>query len=153
MDTLTQLRSLAIPLAGADPALPEDDLAPLQGRLAGARLVGLGEATHGDHESFAFKRRLIQALVRRHACDVVIFERGVAEMDAYDRYVTRQTPTLTMGNDLHPWVTEEVRDLVVWLRDRNPAGGTVRLAGMEMQSPAAVPQVAHCPPLGAPQSR
>lgn len=144
MDETAVLRSLAVPLAGADPALPEGDLAPLLARLASARLVGLGEATHGDHESFAFKRRLIQALVRRHACDIVIFERGVAEMDAYDRYVTGQTPTLTMGNDLYPWRTEEVRDLFVWLRDWNSKGGTVRLAGMDMQSPAGLALALQC---------
>lgn len=64
--------------------MPEDDLVPLRERLAGARLIGLGEATRGGHESFAFKCRLIQALVHRGKCGVVIFERGVAEMDALD---------------------------------------------------------------------
>lgn len=139
MDIATQLRSAAIPLAGADPALPEDDLAPLLDRLAGARLVGLGEATHGDHESFAFKCRLIQALVRRGQCDVVIFERGVAEMETNDHYVAGQTSALTLGEDLYPWRTEEVRDLFTWLRDWNAAGGQVHVAGMDMQSPAGLP--------------
>jgi len=130
-----QLQAQAIPLAGADPDITEDDLAPLLERLAGAWLIGLGEATHGDHESFAFKQRLIQSLVRRGQCDVVIFERGVAEMDAYDRYVTGQTDTLTIGGQLYPWVTEEVRDLLRWLRAWNADGGWVWFAGMDMQSP------------------
>ncbi|GEM_PF-1971683 len=139
MDSTAQLRAAAIPLAGADPALPEDDLAPLLERLVGARLIGLGEATHGDHESFAFKCRLIQALVRRHACDAVIFERGVAEMDAYDRYVAGQTPSLNLGQDMYPWRVEEVRDLFAWLREWNDRGGAVRLAGMDMFTPAGLP--------------
>src|SRR5687767_6734451 len=42
---LAALRATAIPLAGVDPALPSDDLAPLLERLGGARVVGLGEAT------------------------------------------------------------------------------------------------------------
>jgi erythromycin esterase len=142
MDPTDQLRAVAIPLAGADPSLPEDDLAPLLERLAGARLIGLGEATHGDHESFAFKCRLIQALVRRGHCDVVIFERGVAEMDAYDRYVTGADDDLPMGNELYPWQVEEVRDLFVWLRAWNAGHApddAVRVAGMDMQSPAGLP--------------
>lgn len=111
MDERALLRRVALPLAGVDPALPEDDLTPLLERLAGSRIVGLGEATHGDRESFQFKRRLIQALVRGYGFGVVIFERGAAEMDAYDRYVTAATSALTIGDDLYPWVTEEVRDL------------------------------------------
>src|SRR5919108_939520 len=139
MDDVAALRAHAIPLAGTEPDLAEDDLAPLLERLAGARLVGLGEASHGDHESFQVKRQLIQALVRRQGFTVVIFEKGVAEMDAYDRYVTGTTDASpSMGRELYPWITEEVRDLFVWLRDWNAAGGNVRLAGMDTQS-AAVP--------------
>jgi len=99
---LATLRTQAIPHAGADPKLPEDDLAPLLEKIAGARIVGLGEATHGDHESFAFKRRLIQAVVRRHGFNLVIFERGVAEMGAYDRYVTGATDALACCRPASP---------------------------------------------------
>ncbi|MBI3970703.1 MAG: hypothetical protein HY332_05390 [Chloroflexi bacterium] len=60
-------QATAIPLAGVEPTLPEEDLRPLLDRLAGARFVGLGEASHGDHESCQCKRRLIQTLVRRYA--------------------------------------------------------------------------------------
>src|SRR5688572_23564676 len=139
-DALAPLRAQAIPLAGADPDLPEDDLAPLLERLADARLVGLGEATHGDRESFQFKRRLIQALVRHRGFRLLLFERGPAEMDPYDHYVTGASDTLTMGNELHPWRTEEVRDLFVWLREWNTrqtghaAEDPVRVAGVTTQS-------------------
>lgn len=138
VDDVTDLRTHAVPLSGVEPDLPEDDLDPLLDRLASARVIGLGEATHGDHESFAFKVRLIRALVRRGRCDVVIFERGVAEMDAYDRYVTGQTPTVVVDQRLYPWITEEVRDLLDWLHRWNQGGGTVRLAGMDMYNQVAL---------------
>src|SRR2546425_204869 len=83
-DDPAALRAHAIPLAGVDPAVPDDDLAPLLERLAGARLVGLGEATHGDHESFQFRSRLVQTLVRRRGLGAVLFEAGPAEMDPFD---------------------------------------------------------------------
>jgi erythromycin esterase len=72
----------------------------------------------------------------------VIFERGVAEMDPYDRYVTGATDALPMGEELYPWRTEEVRDLFVWLRDWNTGradGLQVRVAGMDMQGPRGLP--------------
>lgn len=40
------------PLRPSAQVLPDDDLLPLLERLGAARLVGLGEATHGDRESF-----------------------------------------------------------------------------------------------------
>jgi erythromycin esterase len=129
------LRSAAIPLIGPDPDLSEDDLIPVITRLSGARLAGLGEATHGDHESFQLKRRFIQALVRRSGFRLVVIERGVAEMDAYDRYVTGGTDALSIGEDLFPWVTAEMRGLLIWLREQHRAGTPVRFAGMDMQSP------------------
>jgi erythromycin esterase-like protein len=70
--------------------------------------------------------------VRRHGFHLVIFERGVAEMDAYDRYITGQLPAVSIDERLYPWLTEEVRDLLVWLREWNRAGGSVRLAGMDL---------------------
>ncbi len=138
MDVATPRVSAAIPLAGTEPSLPEDDLAPLLERLVETRLIGLGEATHDDHESFAFKRRLIQALVRRHARDVVIFERNAAKMDAYDRFVTGARDALPMGEELYPWRTEEVADLFHRLCDWNGRGDAVRLACIDMFSPAVL---------------
>src|SRR5438093_5454663 len=118
-DDLAALRAHAIPLAGVDPARPDDDLAPLLDRLAGARLVGLGEATHGDHESFQFRSRLVQALVRHRSLGAVLFEAGPAEMDPFDRYVTGAADALPTGGELSFWWTEELRDLLVWLRAWN----------------------------------
>lgn len=129
------LKSAAIPLIGTDPDLPEDDLIPVITRLSEARLVGIGEATHGDHESFQLKRRIIQALVRQYGFSLVIVERGVAEMDAYDRYVTGRTDALSIDEDLFPWVTAEMRGLLIWLREQGRSGAPVRFAGMDMQSP------------------
>jgi erythromycin esterase len=131
MSDVETLCAQAMPLAGVDPTLPEDDLVPLLGRLAGARIIGLGEATHGDHESFQFKSRLIRALVRQHGLRLVLFEAGPAEMDPCDRYVTGASDALPMGAELHPWRTEEVRDLFVWLREWNAEHGDaqIRVAG------------------------
>jgi erythromycin esterase len=125
------LETHAIPLAGVDPDLPDDDLAPLLDRLAGAQLIGLGEATHGDHESFQFRARLVRALVRHRGLGAVLFEAGPVEMDPWDDYVTGATDALPPGRDLAFWWTEEVWDLLVWLRSWNAAhpDAPVRVGG------------------------
>jgi erythromycin esterase len=74
--------------------------------------------------------------VRHHGFGLVIFERGAAQMDRYDRYVTGAEQSLAISLGLYPWVTEEVRDLFAWLRDRNAAGGNVRLTGMDVHDPS-----------------
>jgi erythromycin esterase len=131
----------AIPLAGVDPDLPDDDLAPLLDRLAGARLIGLGEATHGDHESFQFRARLVQALVRHRGLGAVLFEAGPIEMDPFDSYVTGDTDALPAGRDLAFWWTEELRGLLVWLRAWNTerAEAPVRVGGTTPGRPGLAP--------------
>src|SRR6266542_1552702 len=103
VDDLTALRGGAMRLDGVDPALSDSDLAPVLGRFAEARVVGLGEATHGDRESFQFKHRLIQALVHREGFRVFLFESSPAEMERYDRYVTGVDERLPLDRGLHPW--------------------------------------------------
>ena len=60
------------PLSGADASSGE--LAPIADRLSAARVIGLGEATHGSHEDQLLKAGLIKELVRRHGVTVVALE-------------------------------------------------------------------------------
>jgi len=129
-------------LDGVDPALSDSDLAPVLGRLAEARVVGLGEATHGDRESFQFKHRLIQALVRQQGFRVFLFESSPAEMERYDRYVTGVDERPPLDRGLHPWCTEEVRELFTWLREWNSGratGDQVRVGGTTTNSWRGLP--------------
>lgn len=52
------------------------DLRPLGPILAGARVVVLGEATHGDGTTFAAKSRLVRFLHRELGFEVLAFESG-----------------------------------------------------------------------------
>ena len=56
------VRAHAVPLAGADPALPTDDLGALAPVFGDARVVGVGEGTHGTREFFQFRDRLVRWL-------------------------------------------------------------------------------------------
>ncbi|MEV4892848.1 hypothetical protein AB0K48_26050, partial [Nonomuraea sp. NPDC055795] len=46
----------AVPLATIDPAAPLDDLAPLARMVGDAKVVGLGESTHGAREEASLAR-------------------------------------------------------------------------------------------------
>jgi erythromycin esterase len=131
-----------VPIASLEPGADAADMAAL-GKLVGkAKIVALGEATHGSHEFFAFKRRALEYLVREHgftdfametdwtqALEVNAWvEHGVGDLDSAMKYLS----TL--------WRTEEYRGLLQWMHDWNadPAHARkVRFHGVDVgQAPA-----------------
>src|SRR5262245_5848460 len=68
------IRRHAIPLATVEPGSTFDDLEPLRAMLAKARVVSLGEATHGTREFFQLKHRLIEYCVSRLGFTIIAFE-------------------------------------------------------------------------------
>ena len=76
----TWLRDHAVPLR---PAITGDDdfadLEPLRDTLGRARVVVLGEGSHGEGTTFAVKARLVRFLHERLGYDVLAFESGFYE--------------------------------------------------------------------------
>ncbi|MBI1302695.1 MAG: hypothetical protein GC172_02760 [Phycisphaera sp.] len=68
---------------------PQDLASPaMLAALDGARIVGLGEATHGTHEDALLKTQLILALIDAGAVDTLYLEAnraGAAQLDAFIR--------------------------------------------------------------------
>lgn len=61
------LRKQAIPLTTAEPGSGFDDLRPLKRMIGKARVVALGEPTHGSREVFQMKHRLLEYLASERA--------------------------------------------------------------------------------------
>lgn len=137
---LPQRLAAAPTLLGDDPALPDGDLRPLLHTLSGARVVGLGEETHGTREVFRLKHRLFRGLVEHCGATVLLLEAGVAECEALDRYVLIGEGTAEQAlpqQRFWTWDTEEVLSLVEWMRAYNAEHGPVlRLRGIDGQFPA-----------------
>jgi erythromycin esterase len=68
------LKKNAIPIKSVEAGNGFADLQPLKRILADARVVGLGEATHGTREFFQFKRRMVEFLVREMNFNVFAIE-------------------------------------------------------------------------------
>jgi erythromycin esterase len=71
------LREHAVVIRSIDPADENfADLQPLKQMIGDARIVALGEATHGDGATFLVKARLVRFLHREMGFDVIALESG-----------------------------------------------------------------------------
>ncbi|AKU97815.1 Erythromycin esterase [Labilithrix luteola] len=127
-------------LATTDPTGADDDLATLTPWFEGARIVGLGESTHGSRETFQLKHRIIRRLVEKEGFSVVALEANRGELkiaDDYVRLVTKDEAAAVRSLGFWTWRTQELQDLLRWLREHN-AGRLprerVRLVGIDIQS-------------------
>ncbi len=101
------------------------DLAPIGPLVGDATLIGLGDGTHGTHEYFATKRRIIEYLVRNKDFDEVDFEGEFlhfAKIDAYINGAPGDAKQLVLSPpDIYYffWEVQELADVVEWMRDYN----------------------------------
>ncbi len=125
--------------ASAEPFdhLATANLGPLLSRIGDARLVLLGEASHGTSEFYRMRARITRALIEELGFDFVAVEADwpdAAEIDAYVRHDpaerSGQKPFQRFPRWM--WANTDVLDFVRWLRKHNegPAGGE-RAAGAE----------------------
>ncbi len=129
------MRDVRPPIAGANP--DDGDLEIFTKIVGDARVVALGESTHGTREFFLIKHRLLEYLVRRLGFTVFAIEANQIAVETINRYVhgAEGTARDAMRVMFRVWNTEEMRDLVEWMRTYNAShpGRTVRFVGYDMQ--------------------
>ena len=119
-DAAERVRDAAEPLPDADDArfgVPFD-------RIADARVVLLGEATHGTSEFHRARARITERLIARHGFTVVAVEADWPDAEQIDRYVRDRPPVDRDGAAFSRfpdwmWRNEEVAGFVDWLRRHN----------------------------------
>ena len=137
------LSSVAVPLAATQPGAALTDLAPLRSMVGTARIVGMGEGTHGTREFFELKHRVFEFLVREMGFTHFAIEATWSEADDINNYVlTGQGDPARLLSRLYFWTwnTEEVLALIQWMRQWNltaPASRRVQFLGFDIQYPGA----------------
>ena len=99
-----------------------DDMQPLKAVIGDARIVALGEAAHSNREFIQAKHRMVEFLVNEMGFRVVAIEAPFAgALELNDYIVTGSgTPEQALAALVYPaWRTEEVLDMVKWMRRYN----------------------------------
>ncbi len=110
-------------------AEPIDDiesvsLGPLLDRIGDARVVLLGEATHGTSEFYRMRARVTRELILRRGFQMLAVEADWPDAAVVDRYVRHAPPAQRRwaAFDRFPtwmWKNQEMLELVEWLREYN----------------------------------
>jgi erythromycin esterase-like protein len=124
----------------------EADLDPLLERIGNARIVAIGEASHGTHEYYAWRAALTRRLIEERGFGFV-----AVEGDWPDCYRVNRSVQLRPGADDDPrealdsfarwptwmWANDDVVDFCRWLRDLNAGrvpGERVGFYGIDVYS-------------------
>jgi erythromycin esterase-like protein len=122
------------------------DLDPLLERIGDARIVAVGEASHGTHEYYAWRAALTRRLIEERGFSFV-----AVEGDWPDCYRVNRSVKLAEGADEDPrdaldaydrwptwmWANDDVVDFCRWLQGFNttrPAGARVGFYGLDVYS-------------------
>lgn len=133
-------RRNAIPLETTTPGNEFSDMAPLGGIVGDARIVELGEATHGASEFFQMKDRMVRYLAAQKGFTVFSIEANMPEAYRLNDFVLNgngDPKALLEGMSFWTWNTQEILDMILWMRQYNQSGkGRIEFTGFDMQSPA-----------------
>src|SRR5262245_44825112 len=101
------------------------DLQRLKAMIGNARIVSLGEATHGTREIFQLKHRLTEFLASELGFSIFAIEANIPEayrVNDYVLYGKGDPRELLRGMYFWTWNTEEVLAMIEWMRRFNLAG-------------------------------
>lgn len=134
------IRTAAEPFASIETA----NLQPLLDRIGEARVVLIGEASHGTSEFYRMRAEITKALIERQNFDFVAIEADWPDAYRIHDFVThkqREEPHDWEAFARFPtwmWRNHETRDFIHWLRDfnlqRRPPGRKVGFYGLDLYS-------------------
>ncbi|TVQ33688.1 MAG: erythromycin esterase family protein [Phycisphaeraceae bacterium] len=128
----------------AAPLNDEADLDPLLNRIGDARLVLLGEATHGTSEFYTWRAKISRRLIEEKGFAFIVVEGDWTPCYRLNLYVKGLLDEATTareimaGFDRWPewmWANEEVLELIEWLHEHNkslPADERVGFYGLDI---------------------
>lgn len=139
------LSQRAVRLSTTEPTPIDTDLRPLLDLIGDARIVALADVTHGTHELFSIKQRLIPLLAgagyRTFAIEAPYAE--IARIDDYVRTGIGDPSDLLRSDDYWFWDTEELLSLIRWARNENASGASpqIRFVGIDCTHPVTAAEL------------
>lgn len=123
-------------------SIDEVDLAPLLQRIGDAKVVLLGEATHGTSEFYRMRQRISQELISKKGFTFVAIEGDwpdAARIDHYVRHFEYPSSEWTAFARFPRWMwrNNDVRAFVDWMRADNaskPPQGRTAFYGLDLYS-------------------
>jgi len=135
-----EVRRAALPLAGAD-----SDYDALLEHIGRARIVMLGEASHGTQEFYVEREQITRRLIEELNFSALAIEGDWPEARAVHQYITGGDGTaesaLLAFTNFPPWMwaNEDVLHMVQWLRTHNDglqaATSKIGFYGLDVFSP------------------
>ena len=124
------------------PAPEAEDFGSFFDRFGEARVVLLGEATHGTSEFYRARAAITRRLVERHGFTIIAVEADWPDAARIDDYVRHQAPRPRRGDvfarfPTWMWRNEEVLAFADWLRRHNAPlleAGRVSFHGLDVYS-------------------
>ena len=123
----------------AEPVDEDYDLSFLKEMVCDAKIVSLGEGTHGTSEFFKMKHRITKYLVENMGFSVFAIEASMPEAVVVNNYVldgVGDAKDALSGLHFWTWNTQEVLDMLTWMREYNASEkGRIEFWGFDMQFP------------------
>ncbi len=122
--------------------LENADLEPLMERIGDARVVLLGEASHGTSEFYRMRARITQKLIKEKGFNIVTAEADWPDAAKIDHYVRHSSVPASEWQAFARfptwmWRNVEVSDFVEWLHLHNkvlPMTGRAAFYGLDLYS-------------------
>ncbi len=112
------------------------DLQPLKRAIGTARIVQLGELTHGDGTGFQAKARLIRFLHKEMGFDVVVWESGLFDCEEMNKAIASDRPlaqAAAMGAFPHWSASADSFPLFEYARASHKTRRPLQMTGFDIQ--------------------
>ncbi|MEQ8524908.1 erythromycin esterase family protein [Gracilimonas sp.] len=138
-DEIALLNERAIPFAmNNQEQQKRSELVGLSEIVEGARLVALGENSHGSSSIYKLKLRMLQYLVEKEGFSVFALEMPAIEAEYINDYVQNGRGDIdqVLTKLTYPsWQTQEMIDIVEWMKHYNEQhNNSVEFRGYDMQN-------------------